>query len=187
MTPLSNNTCTTPQKQANTPTKATCNATKSEKNSDPVTLASDFTSVGTSYSSWSPNDEWDDESWSDYSDGDDSSHQDGSLTSSDENSEQIESKQALNLPPHLFFTSSCDWSDDDEDSFKGVQDPGTPNDKRGNRTQVTRRVSFGEETEVISFTKPPLEYWGDLYYSCHELQKIIDEQKLEEEALDDVS
>jgi len=45
-----------------------------------------------------------------------------------------------------------------------------------------RRVRFStSEPQVRHYTKPTSDDWSLLYYSCHELQKIVDEYRMEEQ------
>lgn len=47
---------------------------------------------------------------------------------------------------------------------------------------ATRRVRFSAAiSEVRIYERPTAEDWSSLYYSCHELQKIVDEYRQEEE------
>jgi len=47
---------------------------------------------------------------------------------------------------------------------------------------ATRRVRFSPAiSEVRIYERPTAEDWSSLYYSCHELQKIVDEYRQEEE------
>lgn len=49
-----------------------------------------------------------------------------------------------------------------------------------------RRVRFSAEIcQVRLFDKPTTDDWNRLYYSCHELQKIVDEYRLEQESEQD--
>jgi hypothetical protein len=65
---------------------------------------------------------------------------------------------------------SCESQDSDDDST----DQGVDNDK-----STPKRVSFCDNPQVRYFTKALPEEWSRLYYSCHEMQKFVEEHKKE--------
>jgi hypothetical protein len=87
-------------------------------------------------------------------------------------------RPVMNLPQKLFFTSPQDWSDsDDDDSLSdcgtSVDANGTPNDED---TPTLGMIII--YSQVQGFSKP-LEQWGELYYSCREMESDGEKTKLE--------
>lgn len=88
-------------------------------------------------------------------------------------------RPVMNLPQKLFFTSPQDWSDsdDDDDSLSdcgtSVDANGTPDDED---TPTLGMIII--YSQVQGFSKP-LEQWGELYYSCREMESDGEKTKLE--------
>jgi len=170
-------------------------SSQGDDNGSPIISPSPSTPSPVNYK-WS-----DDDSWSDYSDGGDSSendasdYDDGASDDGDEISYQSGEKKSrkspqevMNLPQRLFFTTPKDWSDssdDDESLNDSDDDVDDVTSAHGEPQDTSRRVSFGEDPKVHVFIKPSLEYWGDLYWSCHELQKIMDEHRMEKDGCEE--
>lgn len=56
------------------------------------------------------------------------------------------------------------------------------NDSSDSSSSDRRRVRFSPDHEIRTYDKPTLQDWNRLYYSCHELQKIVDDYRLEQQA-----
>ena len=80
----------------------------------------------------------------------------------------------------------CTSEDDKDDCSCSLcissetQDRDNETGDRANEDEGTlRRVSFCEKPQVRHYTKVLPEEWNRLYYSCHEIQKMMDEYKRE--------
>jgi hypothetical protein len=89
-------------------------------------------------------------------------------------------RPVMNLPQKLFFTSPQDWSDSDDDD-DSLSDCGTSVDANG--------TPDDEDTPMLGMiiicrsrafpSHQPLEHWGELYYSCREIESDGEKTKLE--------
>ena len=100
------------------------------------------------------------------------------------------------------FDSDSDESDDEEDGdwdFSTSSNPPLPQEKPSSTPGAVApqressscsalpvcvrntRVRFSEQPEVRCYEQVDREFYGILFYSCHELQKMIDEAKDEKE------
>ena len=134
--------------------------------------------------SWSTDTD-DGESWC-YSDDDDD---DDRSDDGDDTMLTPQVKLSCHPPQHLFHTTPQDWngdldSDEHDESFQDDKefDSISQDETEFVSMSTPTRVSFSDEEPQIHFiprTSP--EDWSRLYYSCHELQKIVDERRLEEQ------
>lgn len=89
-------------------------------------------------------------------------------------------RPVMNLPQKLFFTSPQDWSDSDDDEDDSLSDCGTSVDANGtpNDEDTPTLGMIIIYSQVQGFSKP-LEQWGELYYSCREMESDGEKTKLE--------
>ena len=131
-----------------------------EKNADDFLDITAFASGATfTLASWGPCHDVDD-------DDDDSDDDDDNINN---NKEQVLTPWRTLLPQHEH--DDC-WSSASLSSSE-------------HNILARRKVRFHDTPQIRHYDKPTEEHWSRLYYSCHELQKIVDDYRLEQQEWQD--